>query len=68
MRSKIYMYQAETVLLIASQNTTSEAKGRQFTLGKVPQRFFSIDPCTYVTIYRYLWSKMTKTVNLVQLL
>ena len=60
MRSKIYMCQAETV--------TSEARGRQFTLGKVPQRLFSIDPCTYVTIYRYLWSKMTKTVNLVQLL
>ena len=54
MRSKIYMCQRETVLLIASQNTTSEAKGRQFTLGKVPQRLFSIDPCTYLTIYRYL--------------
>ena len=56
MRSKIYMCQPETVLLIASQNSTSEAKGRQFTLGKVPQRLFSIDPCTYLTIYRYLWS------------
>ena len=25
-------------------------KGRQFTLGKVPQRLISIDPCTYLTI------------------
>ena len=50
MCSKIYMCQPDTVLLIASQNTTSEAKGRQITLGKVPQRLFSIDPCTYLTI------------------
>ena len=42
------------VLLVASQNTTSEAKGGQFALGKVPQRLFSIDPCAYLTIYRYL--------------
>ena len=43
-------------------------KERQFTLGKVPQRLISIDPCTYLTIYRYMWSLMKQTVNPVHLL
>ena len=34
-----------------AQNTTSEAKGRQFTEGKVTQRLFSFDKCTYLAIY-----------------
>ena len=36
-----------------AQNTTSEAKGQQFTVGKVIQSLFSIDPFTYLAIYRY---------------
>ena len=36
-----------------AQNTTSEQKERQFTIGKVTRRLFSIDPGTYLAIYRY---------------
>ena len=36
-----------------AQNTTSEAKGRQFTEGKVTQRLFSFGTCTYLAIYHY---------------
>ena len=39
------------------QNTTSETKGRLFTVGKVTKRLFSIDPCTYLAINAYRWSK-----------
>ena len=34
-----------------AENTTCQAKGRQFTEGKVTQRFFSFDTCTYLAIY-----------------
>ena len=33
------------------QNTTSEAKRRQFTIRKVTLCLFSIDPCTYLAVY-----------------
>ena len=33
-----------------TQNTTSEAEGRQLTVGNVTQRLFSIDPCTYLKL------------------
>ena len=37
-----------------AQNTTSGQKERQlFTVGKVTQHLFSIDPGTYLAIYRY---------------
>ena len=38
-----------------AQNTTSAfgQKERQFTVGKVTQRLFSIDPGTYLAIYCY---------------
>ena len=36
-----------------AQNTTSEQKERQFTVGKVTQRLCSIDPVTYLAIYHY---------------
>ena len=35
------------------QNSTSQAKGRQFTVCKVIQPSFSIDPCTFLAIYRF---------------
>ena len=42
-----------TKSLKMAQNTTSGQKERQFTVGKVTQRLFSIDPGTYLAIYRY---------------
>ena len=33
--------------------TVFEAKGREYTTGKVIQRLFNIDIYTYLTIYRY---------------
>ena len=35
------------------QNTTSETKGRLFTVGKVTKRLFNIDACTYLEIKCY---------------
>ena len=35
------------------QNTSSETKGRLFTVGKVTKRLFNIDPCTYLAINAY---------------
>ena len=33
-----------------AQDNISEAKGRQFTVGKVTQHLLSIDPCTYLVM------------------
>ena len=33
-----------------TQDNISEAKGRQFTVGKVTQHLLSIDPCTYLAM------------------
>ena len=33
-----------------AQDNISEAKGRQFTVGKVTQHLLSIDPCTYLAM------------------
>ena len=33
------------------QNTTSETEGQQFTVSKLTQRLFSIDPCTHLERY-----------------
>ena len=41
------------ILYNRSKYTTCQAKGRQFTAGKVTQRLFSFDTCTYLAIYRY---------------
>jgi len=38
---------------MVNNELTSQAKGRQFTVGKVINRLFGIDPCTYLAIYRY---------------
>ena len=35
------------------QKTTFEAKGRQYTTGKVIQHLFNINLFTYLMIYRY---------------
>ena len=39
------------------QKTAFEAKGRQYTTGKVIQRLFNIDLYTHLAIYRYRYSK-----------
>ena len=36
-----------------AQKTAFEAKGQQFTAGKVIQRLFNINLFTYLTIYHY---------------
>ena len=36
-----------------AQKTTFEAKGRQYTIGKVIQRLFNINLFTYLTIYNH---------------
>ena len=43
--------QANSKSFKVAQNTTSEAKGRQFTEAKVTHRLFSFDTCTYLAIY-----------------
>ena len=40
-----------------TQKTAFEAKGRQYTTGKVIQLLFNIYTYTYLAMYRYRWSK-----------
>ena len=51
--------------LKTDQNTSSETKGRLFTVGKVTKRLFNIDPCTYLAINSY--RSMEQMVNPVHL-
>ena len=41
---------------------------RHYFVSKATKHLFSINPCTYLMIYRYIWSQMTQTVNPVHLL